>query len=91
LVPNIMGTTVGVHPLFVIFALLAGAEVGGILGMLAVLPLLAMLKHTLDIYHLDLSRAPWIGDDGVVSMPVDVSGTPSQTADHAAAAAQEAA
>ena len=42
LVPNIMGTTVGVHPLVVIFALLAGAQVGGIIGMLAVLPILAI-------------------------------------------------
>jgi len=71
LVPNIMGTTVGVHPLAVIFALLAGAEVGGILGMLAVLPMLAMLKHTVDFYDIRLSRAPWIGDDGIVSVPVD--------------------
>lgn len=68
LVPNIMGASVGVHPLVVIFALLAGAEVGGILGMLAVLPLLAMLRHTLDFFDLTLSRASWIGDDQVVAV-----------------------
>ena len=71
LVPNIMGSSVGVHPLMVIFALLAGAEVGGILGMLAVLPLLAMVRHTLDFFDLRFSRAHWIGDDGVT--PVEVS------------------
>lgn len=65
LVPNIMGSTVGVHPLVVIFALLVGAELGGILGMLAVLPLLAMLKHTLDFFEIRFSTAPWIADDGV--------------------------
>lgn len=65
LVPNILGTSVGVHPLVVIFALLAGAQVGGIVGMLAVLPLLAMLKHTLDFYDLRFSRAAWIADDGI--------------------------
>lgn len=70
LVPNIMGASVGVHPLVVIFALLAGAEVGGILGMLAVLPLLAMVRHTLDFFDFRLSKAPWIGDDGVT--PVEV-------------------
>lgn len=70
LVPNIMGATVGVHPLVVIFALLAGAEVGGVLGMLAVLPLLAMARHTIDFFDFRLSRAPWIGDDGVT--PVEV-------------------
>ena len=57
LVPNIMGTTVGVHPLVVIFALLAGAEVAGILGMLTVLPLLAMLKHTTFLPHRHLPGA----------------------------------
>lgn len=66
LVPNIMGASVGVHPLVVIFALLAGAEVGGILGMLAVLPLLAMLRYTLNFFDVRFSRAPWIGDDQVV-------------------------
>ena len=65
LVPNIMGSSVGVHPLLVIFAVLSGAQVGGILGMLAVLPLLAMVKWTFDFFQLKLSRAPWVLDDGV--------------------------
>jgi len=76
LVPNIMGATVGVHPLVVMFALLAAAEVGGILGMLAVLPLLAMVKHTLTFFDLHLSKAPWIAEDSVVPMPADPSGSP---------------
>lgn len=76
LVPNIMGATVGVHPLVVMFALLAAAEVGGILGMLAVLPLLAMLKHTLTFFDLRLSKAPWVAEDGVVAEPVDPAGSP---------------
>jgi len=75
LVPNIMGTSVGVHPLVVIFALLAGAEVGGIVGMLAVLPILAMARHTIDFFDFRLSRAPWVGDDDVVAVEVgNVSG-----------------
>jgi predicted PurR-regulated permease PerM len=65
LVPNIMGSSVGVHPLVVIFAVLSGAQVGGILGMLAVLPLLAMAKWTADFFDLKISHAPWILDDGV--------------------------
>jgi len=79
LVPNIMGATVGVHPLVVMFALLAAAEVGGILGMLAVLPLLAMLRHTLTFFDLHLSRAPWIAEDGVV-VSVDALGPPAPAA-----------
>jgi predicted PurR-regulated permease PerM len=75
LVPNIMGATVGVHPLVVMFALLAAAEVGGILGMLAVLPLLALVKHTLTFFDLRLSKAPWIAEDGVIPVPADPSGS----------------
>jgi predicted PurR-regulated permease PerM len=69
LAPNIVGSSVGVHPLIVIFALLAGAQIGGILGMIAALPLLAMLKHTVTYYEFKLSRAPWAGDDGIVLIP----------------------
>lgn len=71
LVPNIMGSTLRIHPLFVIFVVLAGAQIAGILGMLAVLPLLAMLRHTLDFYQFRLSRAPWIGDDGITVLSVE--------------------
>jgi predicted PurR-regulated permease PerM len=66
LTPNIMGTTIGVHPLVVIFAVLAGAQIAGILGMLLVAPVLAMLRHTLNYYNLKWSRAPWVLDDGVI-------------------------
>jgi len=79
LVPNIMGASVGVHPLVVIFALLAGAEVGGILGMLAVLPLLAMVRYTLDFFDVRLSRAAWIADDHITpatSVPALAQETP---------------
>ena len=75
LAPNIVGNSVGVHPLLVIFALLAGAQIGGILGMIAALPLLAMLKHTLTFYEFKLSRAPWAGDDGIALIPAK-SGAP---------------
>jgi predicted PurR-regulated permease PerM len=75
LAPNIVGSSVGVHPLIVIFALLAGAEIGGILGMIASLPLLAMLRHTLTFYNFRMSKAPWAGDDGIVLIPAK-SGAP---------------
>lgn len=45
LVPNIMGQILGIHPLVVIFAVLAGAEVRGISGMLLTLPLLALARE----------------------------------------------
>ncbi len=69
LAPNIVGSSVGVHPLVVIFALLAGAQIGGILGIIASLPLLALLRHTLTFYDFKLSKGPWAGDDGVALIP----------------------
>lgn len=61
--------------MIVIFALLAGAQIGGILGMIASLPLLSMLRHTLTFYDFRMSRAPWAGDDGIVLIPAK-SGAP---------------
>lgn len=87
LVPNIMGASLGVHPLVVIFAVLAGAQIAGILGMLAVLPILAMLKHTMSYYKFKLSKAPWIGDDGVTVLSCEVpqrGSPPAQGGDAAA-------
>src|SRR5665811_804713 len=33
--------------------------------MLAALPVLSMLKHTMDFFEIEFSRAPWFADDGV--------------------------
>jgi len=76
LTPNIMGSSVGVHPLIVMFALLAGAQIGGILGMLATLPILAMLKHTLTFYEFKFSKSPWAGDDGIALIPARSNSPP---------------
>ena len=70
-----MGSSVGVHPLIVIFALLAGAQIGGIVGIIAALPLLAMLRHTLQFYQFERSKAPWAMDDGIALIPAR-SGAP---------------
>lgn len=42
--PIIMGKTLKLHPLIIIFALLAGGEIGGILGLILAVPLLALIK-----------------------------------------------
>ncbi len=76
LAPNIVGSSVGVHPLIVIFALLAGAQIGGIVGIIAALPLLAMLRHTLQFYHFGASKAPWAMDDGIALIPARSGGPP---------------
>jgi predicted PurR-regulated permease PerM len=42
--PYLMSNKLGLHPLWVVFALLAGGEIGGILGMLIAIPLAAVLR-----------------------------------------------
>ena len=42
--PNVMGRTVNLHPVTVMLALLAGAALAGILGMLVVIPSVAVAK-----------------------------------------------
>jgi len=42
--PRILGDSVGLHPLVIIFALLAGGQLWGFIGLLVAVPLAAMLK-----------------------------------------------
>src|SRR5690625_2336097 len=42
--PYIMGKSVQIHPVIIIFALLVGAEVGGILGMVIAVPLITIVR-----------------------------------------------
>lgn len=45
--PLIVGKTLHLHPLLIIVALLVGVELGGIVGLLVAVPMLAVLKVTL--------------------------------------------
>lgn len=44
LTPKIIGSSVGLHPLLIIFALLAGGQLWGFVGLLLAVPLMAVLK-----------------------------------------------
>lgn len=59
LVPNVMGSVVGVHPLVVIFATLAGAELMGIPGMLIALPLVALSREVISFFRPRISLEKW--------------------------------
>ncbi|MET3700002.1 predicted PurR-regulated permease PerM [Bacillus oleivorans] len=50
--PYIVGKSLHMHPLLIIAALLAGGEIGGIIGLLIAVPLLAIVKVTL--FHIKL-------------------------------------
>jgi len=42
--PKVVGNSVGLHPLIVIFALLAGGDLGGLTGLLLAVPMAAVVK-----------------------------------------------
>jgi predicted PurR-regulated permease PerM len=59
IVPRVMGQALGAHPLLVIFALVAGAELYGIFGALLALPLLAMGREIVLFLHRRIRLEPW--------------------------------
>jgi len=57
--PQIFGHTLRINPLLVIFALLLGLQVHGIVGALIALPILAVLRETAVYLHRHLELEPW--------------------------------
>lgn len=60
-VPRVVGKELGVHPLTVIFALLAGGQFGGLLGMVVSIPVAGAIKAVL--LHLFPQLAAPISED----------------------------
>lgn len=50
LVPHVLGRELGLHPLLIIFALLLGAQFGGVLGMVLAAPIAAILFDLASIW-----------------------------------------
>ncbi|HTQ67322.1 MAG TPA: AI-2E family transporter [Solirubrobacteraceae bacterium] len=57
--PQIFGHTLRINPLLVIFALLLGLQVHGVIGALIALPILAVLRETAVYLHRHLTFEPW--------------------------------
>jgi predicted PurR-regulated permease PerM len=70
-VPTIMGSALRLHPLLVIFGLLAGAEIYGLPGALIALPLLATGRAAWEFFSERIELEPW-GAGGVVPVEVEV-------------------
>ncbi len=68
-VPNVMGSALRLHPLLVIFGLLVGFEVYGLLGALVSLPLLAAVRATWEFFSERLVFESWTGGGAI---PVEV-------------------
>jgi predicted PurR-regulated permease PerM len=70
-VPNVMGSALRLHPLLVIFGLLAGGEIYGLPGALVALPLLAALRAIWEFFGERVELERWQGA-GPVPIEVDV-------------------
>jgi predicted PurR-regulated permease PerM len=75
-VPNVMGTALRLHPLLVIFGLLAGAEIYGLPGVFVALPLLAALRALWEFFSERISLEPWGEEDSAIAVGVDPAGPP---------------
>jgi predicted PurR-regulated permease PerM len=58
-VPNVMGSALRLHPLLVIFGLLAGGEIYGLPGALIALPLLAAGRAAWEFFSERIELEPW--------------------------------
>jgi predicted PurR-regulated permease PerM len=70
-VPNVMGTALRLHPLLVIFGLLAGGEIYGFPGVLVALPLLAAARATWEFFSERVSLESW-REGGPVPVEVEL-------------------
>ena len=58
-VPNVMGSALRLHPLLVIFGLLAGGEIYGLPGALVALPILAAGRAVWEFFAERVELEPW--------------------------------
>jgi predicted PurR-regulated permease PerM len=73
-VPNVMGSALRLHPLLVIFGLLAGGEIYGLPGALVALPLLAAGRAIWEFFGERVTLEPW-EQGSEVPVEVDVEET----------------
>jgi len=73
-VPKVMGSALRLHPLLVIFGLLAGAEMYGILGVFVALPLLAVLRALWEFFADRVAFETWTP---AAATPIGVSAIPT--------------
>jgi predicted PurR-regulated permease PerM len=74
-VPNVMGSALRLHPLLVIFGLLAGGEIYGLAGILVALPLLAAGRAAYEFFGERVRLEPWT-TAGPVDLEVELEQPP---------------
>jgi predicted PurR-regulated permease PerM len=79
-VPNVMGSALRLHPLLVIFGLLAGGEIYGLPGALVALPILAAGRAVWEFFAERVELEPWERGGGVPPVEVVEEPPPPQAA-----------
>ncbi|MFN2627054.1 MAG: AI-2E family transporter [Gaiellaceae bacterium] len=79
-VPNVMGKSLRLHPLLVIFGLLAGGEIYGLPGVLVALPLLAACRAIWEFFSGRIALEDWHGEAAAPVEVVEVPERPSAAA-----------
>ena len=79
-VPNVMGSALRLHPLLVIFGLLAGGEIYGLPGALVALPILAAGRAVWEFFGERVELEPWERGGGVPPVEVVEEPPPPQAA-----------
>jgi predicted PurR-regulated permease PerM len=64
-VPKVMGHSLRLHPLLVIFGLLAGGEIYGFAGIIVALPLLAAGRAAWEFFSERIELARWSAEESV--------------------------
>jgi predicted PurR-regulated permease PerM len=70
-VPKVMGSSLRLHPLLVIFGLLAGGEIYGLAGILVALPLLAAGRAAWEFFSERITLQRWDTDTPLVEIGVE--------------------
>jgi len=70
-VPNVMASALRLHPLLVIFGLLAGGALYGIPGVLVALPTMAGMRAIWEFFGARIAFEPW-DESGAVPVEVEV-------------------
>lgn len=82
-VPNVMANALRLHPLLVIFGLLAGAEIYGFPGIVVSLPLLSALRAMWEFFSERIELQKWEGDErvavGVEVLPPETPPAPASS------------
>jgi predicted PurR-regulated permease PerM len=86
IVPNVMGRTLRLHPLLVIFGLLAGGEIYGFPGILVALPLLAAGRAVWEFFGERLDFEEWTGAPPLADVGVEIERPPPPASPPAPAA-----